>query len=413
MGFLLRNWHLKLSAVLLATILYTGLVFSGSFSESSIQVRVEQANASRDVFVLSGDPGLVEVRYRVPNGTAVSEGDIAVRVDLADYDMSRAPAPQDLRLEAVSLKEGITDLAVVPETIRVALDRVDVRTVPVEVERGAIPDGLEIDDPVVSHDEVEVRGPASVVAQVDRALALIEIPASGIDVNAPVTLTLVDVEGQPVGTGQVDVDPEVVSVQVDVREVETETTVAVRPNIQAGTPAPGFALEALSVDPAYVTIVGLPEVLAEIRSVTTEPISIDGLTTDGTFEVELQLPDGASLGDGEPSTVTVTAAVGPSVSSRTFVVGVVCQNAGDNACLPGLDQLTITLSGAGGALSALSAADVTPTVDASDLAPGAYDLTPSIGGLPEGVELIAISPGTVPVTIEAPQPAPTPTPSPP
>ena len=29
MGFLLRNWHLKLSAVALSTVLYTGLVFSG------------------------------------------------------------------------------------------------------------------------------------------------------------------------------------------------------------------------------------------------------------------------------------------------------------------------------------------------------------------------------------------------
>lgn len=414
MRFFLRNWHLKLSAVLLATVLYTGLVFSGSFSESSIQVRIEQASASRDVFVLSGDPGLAEVRYRVANNEAavVAEGDIAVRVDLSEYDMDRAPEPQQLALHWQSLKDGIEILEVVPATILVALDRVEVRTIPVEVDRGAIPEGLEIDEPVVSHQEVQVRGPASVVSQVDRALALIDIPASGIDVNEPVTLTLVDIEGQPVGTGQVDVDPEVVSVQVDVREVETETTVPVRPNIEEGTPAPGFALEALAVDPAYVTIVGLPEVLAEIRSVTTEPISIVGLTADGTFEVELQLPDGVTLGDGEPSTVTVTATIGPSVSSRTFVVGIVCQGAGANSCLPGLDQLTITLSGAGDALSDLSASDVTPIVDASGLAPGTYSLTPAISGLPDGVELIAINPGTVPVTIQAPQPPPTPAPTP-
>ena len=80
MGFLLRNWHLKVSAVLLATVLYTGLVFSGSFTNSTVQVRIEQLNASRDVFVLSGDPGLAEVSYRVANAdaAAVTEGDIAV-----------------------------------------------------------------------------------------------------------------------------------------------------------------------------------------------------------------------------------------------------------------------------------------------------------------------------------------------
>ena len=37
MNILLRNWHLKLSAVLLAMVLYTGLVFSGSFSDAELR----------------------------------------------------------------------------------------------------------------------------------------------------------------------------------------------------------------------------------------------------------------------------------------------------------------------------------------------------------------------------------------
>ena len=40
MGFLLRNWHLKLSAVALSTVLYTGLVFSGSLPESRLELPV-------------------------------------------------------------------------------------------------------------------------------------------------------------------------------------------------------------------------------------------------------------------------------------------------------------------------------------------------------------------------------------
>ena len=415
MGLILRNWHLKLSALLLATVLYTGLVFSGSFTDSSVQVRVEQIEVSSDVFVLSAEPGVVEVQYRVSNEQAggVTAEDFIVTVDLSAYDLDNAPEPQELPLEVRALKDGLEDLTIVPETIRVAADRVEVSSVPVEVDRGTIPEGLEIDEPVLSHETVEVRGPASVVSQVDRAVAYVDIPASGINVNEPVPLVLVGVDSQPVGTGQLEVDPEVVSVQVEVRAVETETTVAVRPNIEPGsTPAPGFALESITVEPVYVTIVGLPEVLEDVASVTTAPISINGLSADETFEVELQLPDDISLADGEPSTVTVTATIGPSVSSRTFIVGVVCTGAGGNACLPGLEQLTITLSGAGGALSALSAADVTPTVDASGLAPGTHQLTPTVSGLPTGVELIAISPGVVEVTIQAPQPAPTPTPAP-
>src|SRR5262245_40920508 len=256
MGLITRNWHLKLSALLLSTVLYTGLVFSGSFSDSSVQVRVEQIGVSRDVFVLSAEPGVVEVDYRVSNEQAggVTAEDFVVTVDISAYDLERAPEPQELPLEVRALKDGLEDLTVVPETIRVAADRVEVRSVPVEVDRGTIPEGLEIDEPVVSAETVEVRGPASVVDQVDHAVAFVDIPASGINVNEPVTLTLVDVAGQPVGAGQVEIDPEVVSVQIEVRAVETETTVSVRPNIQAGAPAPGFALESIGVDPASVTI---------------------------------------------------------------------------------------------------------------------------------------------------------------
>ncbi|MGH2417243.1 MAG: CdaR family protein [Candidatus Limnocylindria bacterium] len=413
MGMLLRNWHLKLSAVLLATVLYTGLVFSGSFQEDGLSVRVQGINQPDGSIVMSGDLGLVDVQYRTSRefSTTVSDQAFAATVDLSEYDMERAPEPQVLDVEVDSLFDGIEVLDVQPPTVRVAIDRIEVRTVPVEVDPGEVPDGLELGDPILSADEVEVRGPASIVGAVDRVVAPIRIDESGIDVNQPVGLRAVDVQGQEVGTGFIDIDPETVSVQVDVRAVETETTVAVRPTFEPGTPAPGFALEAISVDPPSVTIVGLPEDLSEIVGIPTEPLSIDGASETQVFEAQLELPDGVELADGAEPVVTVTATIGPSVSSRTFVVGVVCVGAGANECLPSISQLAITLSGPGGALSALGAGDLTPSVDATGLAPGTYDLTPSVAGLPEGVALLSISPGSVTVTINAPA-TPSPTPAP-
>jgi YbbR domain-containing protein len=411
--FLLRNWHLKLSAVLLATVLYTGLVFSGSFSEDRIPgIRIEAINAPSNSYVLTGDLGLVEVRYQTSNDLSITVSDqaFAATVDLSEYDMARAPEPQVLDVEVVSLFDGIEVLDVNPGSVRVAIDRVEVKTVPVEVDSGDVPDGLEIDDPVVSDEEVQVRGPASVVETVDRAVALVRIDASGIDVNEAVDVVPYDVQGRPVGTGSLDVEPETVSVQIDVREVETETTVAVRPNFEAGTPAPGFALESITVEPSNVTIVGTPEVLSEIVGIPTEPLSIDGVSENQVFEAELQLPDGVELAAGEEPIVTVTATIVPSVSSRTFVVGVICANAGSNGCIPAIDQLSITLSGPGGLLSGLEAADLTPVVDVAGLAPGTYSLAPVIGGLPAGVQLLNVTPASVSVTIRAPAPSPTPPP---
>jgi YbbR domain-containing protein len=414
MGFLLRNWHLKLSAVLLATVLYTGIVFSGAFDEATIQVRIEQVNQPANSYVLTGDLGFVEVRYRAAQellGNVVAEAAFVARVDLSSYDMDDAPAPQVLDVEVRSLNENIEVLSVEPDTVRVEIDQRDQRMVPVEVDFGTVPEGLEVDPPETSEDEVQVRGPASVVAQVDRVVALVNIDASGIDFDRPVTVVPVDIEGQPIGVGLIEVDPQTIAVRIDVQAVEETRTVPVRPDID-GTPAPGFALEAFSVNPQVVTLRGLPAVLAEIPEIVTEPLSIQGASADEEFEADLVLPDGVALVDGEPQ-VTVAVTIGPSVSSRTFVVGVLCVNAGSNACLPGIEQLSLTLSGPGGALAGLSAADLTPSVDAGGLTPGSYSLTPIVPGLPEGVELIGISPGAVPVTIVAPAtPAPEPTPEP-
>ncbi|MGH2381467.1 MAG: CdaR family protein, partial [Candidatus Limnocylindria bacterium] len=329
------------------------------------------------------------------------------------YDMERAPEPQVLGVEVTSLIDGIEILRIEPETVRFAIDRIETRTVPVEVDTGVVPDGLEIDEPVVSQDEVQVRGAASVIGLVDRVLARVLIDASAIDFNDAVNLVAVDVAGQEVGAGLIELDPETVSVQIDVQETETTQTLPIRPDI-TGTPAAGFALVSLAIEPSLVTLRGTPAELSGVSEVLTEPLSIDGASSDQQLETTLVLPEGTSLADGaDDVAVVVSAGIEPSVSSRTFLVGIVCAGAGDNACLPSIDQLTLTLSGPVDTLAGLDAGDVTPTLDATGLAPGTYDLEPSIGGLPDGVQLLGIVPGTVSVTIEAPAtPEPTPTPAP-
>ncbi|MGH2428282.1 MAG: CdaR family protein [Candidatus Limnocylindria bacterium] len=413
MGFLLRNWQLKIGALALATILYTGLVFSGSFSENTIQVPVSGTNQAGDAFVLSGDLGTVEVRYRAASDTPanITADSFVATVDLGAYDMDQAPDAQVLPVDVTSLIDGVDVLVLNPTTVTVEMDRLDVKEVPVRVVSGDVPDGLDTGRPQITPDTVQVRGAASLVRLVDHAVARVRIDPSGIAIDAPVILEPVDVEGQPVAP--VDLDPASVTVQIDVQQIETNRTVPVRPDI-SGTPSAGFALEGLQVEPSTVTLRGLPEVLSEIDEVLTEPLSLEDASSDQTFEAQLSLPEGTRIVEPGPDAVaTVTATIGPSVSSRTFVTGVTCTGAGDNACLPAFDQVSVTLSGAAASLSALSAVDVTVTVDVGGQGPGTYDLVPALPPLPDGVELVVISPGSVPVTVVAPAtPAPTSTPAP-
>ena len=412
MRFLLRNWQLKLAAVLVATILYTSLVFSGTLSEQTIQVPIQAVNQPADSYNLTGDLGFAQVTYRSDNDAAPPTAEAFVaRVDLSQYDMSQAPEPQ--ALEVTVTAEGFNVVRWTPATERVELDRNETRSVPVEVEAGEIPDGLETGEPELSEldAQVEVRGPASVVSRVDRALARIAIDPSGIDFNQPVELVAVDIEGQPVGTGRLELSPEIISVRVDVETVETTKTVPVQTDI-TGTPAPGYALEAFSVNPSTVTLRGLPEALTGVTEVLTEPLDISGESETLTFEAALILPEGTQLArTTQEPVVTVEAAIVPSVGSRTFVVGLVCQGAGLNGCQPAIQQVTLTLGGPSDVLRSLGAADLTPTLDVTGLAPGTYNVTPVAPSLPDGVEILQLAPGTVSVRVVAPA-LPTPTPAP-
>lgn len=409
MHWLLRNWTLKIGALALATILYTGLVYSGSFAEDAalgVPVRgLDQPN----VLVNIGAPfRTVDVRYRVGRDQGRPTVDsFTAAVDLSKYDTQRTGEPQLLPITVTALSDGIDILSYTPHDLSVTLDTLDTKMVPVVVDRGSVPDGLEIGTPQASPTEVQVKGASSRLSQVVRAVAHVSIDASGISVDREFDLVAVDVDGQRVES--VELAPNAVHVAIDVSAVQTNKTVPIRPKLN-GTPAVGIQIDAVTVEPSTVTLQGAPDVLSSVTEVATEAINLAGLGKATRFDVSLVLPDKATLVDGAPKSVVVAVSTRPASGSRTFVTGVVCRGtAAGNACLPQIDQLSVTLSGPLATLDGLNVADVTPVVDVSGLAPGAHDVKPSVT-LPDGLKLVSISPASVPVTVRAPA---TPAPSPP
>lgn len=414
MGILLRNWQVKLAAIAVATILYTGLVFSGSFSEQELGgVPVEALNQPADSVTLSGIPVDVRIRYRVAAQSAgrVGPDSFLARVDLSGYEMARAGDPQSLRIEVSAVADDVAVLDWEPRQVTVTLDRFGAKQVAVEVDRGDLPAGLEASRPDLSVDEVEARGPESLLRRVDRAVARVRIDPSGIDVRDPVELLPVDLEGRLVDG--VELDPATVTVEIDVQSVETSKTVPVRPVVE-GVVAPGFGLGSLGVDPPTVTLEGPPDVLAAIVDIPTEALSVDGAAETVVEERSIVVPEGVTA-PAEGTSVTVTAEVVAFDAARTVLAAVGCDGAPDGTtCLPQTDQLAVTVAGPTPTVNGIDSAGVTASVDAGGLGPGEHDLQPSIAGLPEGVELVSVSPGAVRVTIQPlatppPTPAPTPT----
>ena len=402
MALLFRNWALKLGAVALATILYTGLVFSGSFTEQTFPgVPVTTLSQPDGTYLLTQQLGTVDIRYRLDTDAParVTAESFAVTIDLATYDMGHAPERQSLRISVRPLSDGLEVLFYSPSTVSVAIDRLGEAQVRVAVESGVVPAGLEISTPRLSVGNVTASGPQSLLRRVDRALATVRIDPSGIDCCGQVDLVPVDVDGRRVES--VELNPSTVRVEIDVSTVETSRTVPIRP-IVTGAPAAGFEVGTVTADPSVVTLRGAPEVLAAIGEVLTEPISLSGTNATLRATGTLVIPTGARLADPAAAEPIILVQIRETVATRTLLLGVVCTGApSGSACLPQIGQVAVTVRGTVSDLDALDSTSLTAGLDVTGLGPGDHLIQPTVA-LPTGVTRITTSPLSVTVTIVPP-----------
>ena len=404
---IVHNWPLKLAAIAFASLLYAGLVLSQSARTFSGSVPIETLNQAPDVYVLSDLGAVTGIRYVVPEslGLRVDTSSFTARVDLGGVPPNGGPVSLTVHVTATDPRIQVLDYA--PRRITVTLDRITSRTVPIRAVVGAVPTGFELGDPELSQASATVRGPQSVVERVQEALARVVIQPSGIDVNQVVPLVPVDAAGNDLTP--VDVSPTSVQVKVAVFTDRRTKTLPVNP-VVTGTPAAGFEVAQVIVDPIVVSVQGDANDLAGIDRADTQPISASGASSDVVATVALNLPNGVeALGAGS---VNVTVRLRPVTSTRTFDAGLTLVGASaDRLYALSVDHVVVTIGGSIADLDRLSGAALVLSVDVAGLAPGVHQLVPQ-ANLTTGLSLISVAPSPITVTITAPPPSPAPSTSP-
>jgi YbbR domain-containing protein len=177
--------------------------------------------------------------------------------------------------------------------------------------------------------------------------------------------------------------------------------------VVAGTPAAGFEIASVTVDPLVVSVEGDPATLIALTRIDTMPVSVTGATSDVTASVGLILPPGIELLGVDR--VTVTVRLNATTGTRTFTAGPVLAGARDDRTYSlSTDQVLVTVGGGSASLATLSGDNLVVTADVAGLNPGVHAVQLK-ATLPAGLTLVAISPPTLTVTVGVP---PTPAPSP-
>jgi YbbR domain-containing protein len=408
-GLITHNWPLKLGAIALATLLYAGLALSQNARVWPGRVPIEAVNQPSGAFLLESLGDVTTIRYYAPADVAarISSGDFQALVDLSSVTPAQGGAPVSVPVQVVPLDPRIKVLDFQPDRVAVRLDPVITRTVPITVDRGTVPPGLQIGDPVLSAQTAAVRGASSLVEQVESVSARVAIDPTGINVDGEVDLVALDARGDLVAP--VDIEPDRVHVTIIVGRESASRSLPVTPDL-SGSPAAGWSVRSVTVEPIVVTVSGPLDAVAAMTSIPTAPIALAGRRADLTTTVDLVAPQGVEVVDG--GQVRVTVVISADRGSRSFGVGLRPTGAvvGRSYVLSVPDVL-ITLGGTSAALDAVDPTELSATVPVGDLEPGSHVVEVAFTA-PDGTSLVAISPRTVTVVVSAPaSPTPTPTPA--
>lgn len=255
--------------------------------------------------------------------------------------------------------------------------------------------------------KVTIRGADEIVSQVNEA-----------DLEALVDFSSYQKEGtfrEPVQVNrkgnaaestalEVSVDPLVLDLALESKIVKS---VPVHPDF-VGQPGRNYELSGFQVAPSVVTVEGPRSLLSQLTAVNTEPIELRGKTD--TFTLKARIEPGSSLVAFPYGNIVEVQGLMTSALATLVLEGVVPGPLNLNSSLQlqsPLPPVRVRLRGTPAALAALTKDPTgSPTVVISADLSG-YDLPGEVSALalkanlPDGVELVDLSPAVVPVVLES------------
>ena len=255
------------------------------------------------------------------------------------------------------------------------------------------PAGLEITEQT-SFVEIHVRGLDSQLRTIQARDFEARVDLSGAHPGAQNFTLRTDQVSAPLGLEITRVDPGSVMAAL---EMAGSSNLPVRPFID-GTPAAGFVVSEVNVDPTSVTVVGPQRRIANTTSATTDRVSIEGASSTITQTVSVGVTDG-SLRLREPRTARVVVRI-EKAGERLFAASrVVLRN-----LEPGLrgtvepEVVSVQLRGAESVLARLDPDSIVAHVDVTGLGRGPHPV-PVLLDLKGLLTVTAIRPAQVTVHI--------------
>lgn len=316
---------------------------------------------------------------------------IKAYLDLSDKKVGDYEVKIKTQLDA----RPVEVISVEPALVSVHLEKSAVISLPVVLmTQGEAATGYDIGLPSFSESTANITGPDSLISQIDKVIAPINIEGALQTLSQEVRLRAVDKDGGTIEN--ISIAPVSVTVTLPVESLSGYRNLAVKA-VVSGQLAAGYRLSNISVLPPTVTVYSADtELVTQLPGyIETSVISITSAKSDIDIGVSLKLPSGITVvGD---QTVSVHIGISPienSVTIQNVKVELIGLPDGLKAVISP-EYVSVIVSGPLNLLNQLTSAQVHVSVDVTGKQVGTYQLTPIIEVTISELRIESILPGTI------------------
>lgn len=325
--------------------------------------------------VVEGTEATVDVRVSAPSSRLANLTVSQIKVTANLSDSISAPGTYDLPYEVILPESGMTCVKSSPSTLEVTVDRIETKSVPVEVViEGESPDGYKIGEPELQVDTVNINGPEQELNRIAKAeirLNAKNLKKSISDVSSE--YTLVNKNGSSVDMTNISRETTRVKVTVPVLRVkQVPLTVSLTPDSAVAAKNASVALS-----PSTIEVQGDPDAVDALESIEVGSININKAENGDSFTFAINLPTGITLTTGQDTSVRAVLSM-DNTEEKVFTVTNI--SVSDTASDPTkkvelqTDSMKVTLVGTKNILNKIDSdsIEIVAEIDSSELSAGKH-----------------------------------------
>ena len=259
-----------------------------------------------------------------------------------------------------------------PRNVQVKIEQNKSDTFPITVTTtGTVRDGYVLGTVQADPERVTVNGPESVIDQISKVVAEVNVSGLSSDSSIDATLTYYDADNNEISAEQLANNLGTTGVKVNVTLYHT-ARIPVTVDTSGVTAADGYIISEVSWTPEEIQLAGEEDVLEALKEIRIPADAIDitsiSQRTEKTVDITPYLPEGTRLVDENGNNILVTARVAKE-GTKSFdipVGSITVNNLDDDLTISGYgsgDDLEVHIGGPQAQLDSLELGDLSVSID--------------------------------------------------